>query len=84
MPVLWGHSKSEEAMNDGGIIEQYTKWFEIMNMDFSLHYSVAGWKCVARIRDIDVEEYVTYLFPTIEEALHSIYALVMKDIRNPF
>jgi hypothetical protein len=82
MAVLTGHSKEEEVQTSGDL-EQYTKWFEIMEMDFSLHHSVSGWTCIAMFRSGKKEEYVI-LGRTVPAVLNAMYGLIMQDVRNPF
>jgi hypothetical protein len=83
MPVLWGHSKEEQTMKSEGI-DQYTKWFDLMEMDFSLHHSTGGWTCVAMFRYTDTEEYSSPVLPSVSDALHFMYARIMKDVRSPY
>jgi hypothetical protein len=73
--------RKEQAVNSEGIA-QYTRWFELMKMDFSLHYSSGGWLCIAHFRQGGADEYVTDVLPSVSEAMQSIYTLIMKDVRS--
>lgn len=70
--------------SNSGDIEQYTKWFDRIGMDFTLMHTARGWTCSAVDRSTGKMKYATGDFDAVSKALHDIYASIMRDIRNPF
>lgn len=77
MPVTYGHP-GEPMQHVSTDLEQYTKWFDLMEIDFELAHIGSNWICNAWSRD------KSGLFcassgnkGTVSEALHQCYS----DIR---
>ena len=78
MPVTYGHS-NEQPTHASHDIEQYTKWFELMNMDFELLHIGHSWICNAWSREKNsVLVSGSGTKKTVSEALHACYS----DIRT--
>ena len=50
MPLIYGHSK-DQTSNESYDVYQYTKWFDLMNMDFELRHIGNSWVCNAWSRE---------------------------------
>ena len=78
MPVTYGHSH-EPSLNVSHDIDQYTKWFELMNMDFELLHIGHSWICNAWSREKNsVLVSGSGTKKTVSEALHTCYS----DVRS--
>ena len=77
MPLIYGH-QHELPINASSDIDQYTKWFELMNMDFELVHIGNSWICNAWSRERNVLVSGSGTKKTISEALHACYS----DIRS--
>ena len=78
MPLIYGHQQ-ESPINACNDIDQYTKWFELMNMDFELLHIGQSWICNAWAREKDsVLVSGSGTKKTVPEALHACYS----DIRS--
>ena len=78
MPVTYGHSH-EPPTHASHDIEQYTKWFVLMDMDFELLHIGNSWICNAWSREKNtVLVSGSGTKETVSEALHACYS----DIRS--
>jgi hypothetical protein len=78
MPLIYGH-QHELPINASSDIDQYTKWFELMNMDFELVHIGHSWMCNAWSREKNsVLVSGSGTKKTVSEALHACYS----DIRS--
>ncbi len=74
MPITYGHP-NEITPNISNDLEQYTKWFNLMNMDFELSHIGNSWICKAWSRNKDsLVQSSSGTKPTIDEALHQCYS----------
>ena len=77
MPLIYGQSQ-EPSFNAAHDLTQYTKWFELMKMDFELLHIGDSWICNAWSREKNTELVSgSGTKKTISEALHACYS----DIR---
>jgi hypothetical protein len=77
MPVTYGHPQ-DMPFNQSHDIDQYTKWFNLMNMDFELLHIGNSWICNAWSREKNTELVSSSgAKQTISEALQQCYS----DIR---
>lgn len=80
MPLIYGH-QHESPINASSGVEQYTKWFELMDMDFELLHIGNSWICNAWSREKNsVLITGSGTKKTINEALHACYS----DVRSVF
>jgi hypothetical protein len=80
MPLIYGQN-NETALRSNDI-DQYTKWFNIMDMDFQLMHIGNSWICEAWSRDKDAFIVSTSgRKNTITEALHSCYSEIKSLYR---
>ena len=78
MPVTYGH-KHHTNLNVSHDIDQYTKWFNLMEMDFELLHIGNSWICNAWSREKNsVLVSGSGIKETVAEALHACYS----DIRS--
>jgi hypothetical protein len=78
MPVIYGHPQ-EPITSSSNDINQYTKWFQLMNMDFELLHIGNSWMCNAWSREKNsVLVSGSGTKETVAEALHACYS----DIRS--
>jgi hypothetical protein len=75
MPLIYGQSQDMNFTSND--IDQYTKWFNLMEMDFELLHIGNSWICEAWSRNGEIPTSTSAPKKTVTEALHACYS----DIR---
>jgi|694.fasta_scaffold07560_44 hypothetical protein len=81
MPSTWGSSPEEDNSYAGNDIPQYTKFFDLHDMDFEMRRVSGLWDVLAWTRGEDDVWAVSKKFESLGDAFNSCYTEVKKQMR---
>ena len=81
MPSTWGTSPDENNPYAGNDIPQYTKFYDLHEMDFEVRRVSGLWDAVAWTRNNEDVWAVSKKCESLGEALNSCYTEVKKQMR---
>ena len=83
MPSTWGSSPEEDNSYAGNDIPQYTKFFDLHDMDFEMRRVSGLWDVLAWTRGDEDVWAVSKKLESLGEAFNSCYTEVKKQMRLP-
>jgi hypothetical protein len=80
MPSTWG-TEEKKLSTTGGYLLQFTKWFDLMGLDFEILRQAGRWNVTCWTR-ADMKFVATCSNQELDDAMLAVYSQVMKMRRS--